>query len=69
VLVDDHQVPDQRGGEATHGQGLGAVTVDDLQLGGQDKVTGDLAARPVPRPWVVRRAGGGVSGQHLPLVA
>ncbi len=44
VLVDDHRVPVQRGGEAAHGQGLGAVTVDDLQLGGQDKVTGDLAA-------------------------
>jgi hypothetical protein len=39
---------------------LGAVTVDDLQRGGQDAVMGDLAARPVPQPWMARRAGGGV---------
>jgi hypothetical protein len=38
---------DQRGGEAAHGQGLGTGTVDDLQLGGQDKGTGDLAAPAV----------------------
>jgi hypothetical protein len=43
VPVEDHRIPVQPGGEAAHGQGLCAVTVDDLQRGAQDEVTGDLA--------------------------
>jgi hypothetical protein len=37
------RIPAQGSREAAHGQGVGPVTVDDLQRGGQHHLRGDLA--------------------------
>ena len=71
VPVEDHRVPVQGAGQAAHGQRVGAVAVDDLQRGSQNRLAGDLAAAVARATDVRCRHGGstfpsaGLSGQHV----